>query len=348
MIDKKTKIKTIKNPAIKYIYLDENNKTIKNKKTLEKIKSIGIPPAYDPVILSTSSNSPIHAIGIDTRGRRQYMYNARITEKNQKEKYENVLHLGKHIKQIRNDCKNIIRQCSNMKSCNEWKHNPKIEIAIIIYLIDHCGFRIGNMKYADTNKSYGSTTLQNKHLDIDNNNKSVSIDFIGKKSIRNTGTINEPKMVKLFKMLKRERPKFLFTITGDDVSQFLKSYHIEITPKMFRTWNANYYFIEKIRNDLSRCSPSLTAFYDIKNSAPNEAQPIAKLRKLRLMYINECFEYISTKLHNTANISKKSYVNSVISKKFITHNTAFINKLRSPTYSKLDNDALLLKLMDED
>lgn len=342
VITKKSKTSKLQT---KYIYLDKNDKIIRNKTTIKKLNSIGVPPGYNPVLLSTSKNSPIHAIGVDTKGRHQYIYNTRITEKNKKEKYENVLHLGKHITQIRNDCKNIIKQCST-KTCREWD-NPKVEIAIIIYLIDHCGFRIGNMKYAETNKSYGSTTLQNKHIIQTPSNKEVEINFIGKKGIRNTSIITEPKMVKLLNLLKRERPKFIFTITGEDVSEFLKTYHLEITPKMFRTWNANYYFIEKIRDDIKNNSTSLTSFYDIKNYAPNDTEPIIKLRKLRIAYINECFDYISTKLHNTANISKQSYVNNIISKRFITHNTSFINKLRSSSYSKLSNDEILLKIMED-
>ena len=66
---------------------------------------------------------------------------------------------------------------------NSKSNSSSSNIAIVIYMIINCGFRIGNEKYKTENNSFGITTLLYKHLNFYKNE--LTIDFIGKKGVRN-------------------------------------------------------------------------------------------------------------------------------------------------------------------
>ena len=42
---------------------------------------------------------------------------------------------------------------------NKW-NKPQLNLALVLYLLDKCNFRVGNKCYADKYGSYGATTLK--------------------------------------------------------------------------------------------------------------------------------------------------------------------------------------------
>lgn len=266
------KIKYKKNNKYKYEYFDDKNKKISENKANKYLKNIYIPPAYDNVKINKKKEK-ILAIGIDTKGRKQYTYNKKSIEKNSINKFKKLIEFGKNydkiIKKIDMDFYTGI-------------DNKEKQIATILKIIMDCNFRVGNEKYTKDNKSYGVSTLENQHIKIKNNK--VIIDFIGKKGVRNKCEIKNKKIIRTLKAKKKllNNKDRIFTyrknnnyyhIKSNDVNIYLKKLG-NYTTKNFRTWSANIELIKNLKND-----------------------------NLKL-----AIEKVANKLHHTPAICKKNYL----------------------------------------
>ena len=91
-----------------YKYIDKDRKRIKDKRTLKRINSLRIPPGYNKIKISKKASSKVQAIGVDSLGRSQYIYNPKFIEEQQQIKFEDLINFGKKIKRIRKDYRNNI------------------------------------------------------------------------------------------------------------------------------------------------------------------------------------------------------------------------------------------------
>lgn len=254
-----------------FVYVN-NNKIIKNKNLLDWFKSLHIPPAYNNVIINDDKNNKIIAYGYDSKGRKQVLYHPKYIEEQAKKKYKKVL--TNH---------NIFKNIMNKINEDMTSSNNKIkEIAIIIYLIIYCGFRIGNKKYEKDNKSYGISTIKFKHITFDKNN--VIFDFIGKKGVRNIAECSNNIIYSYLKDKKKEltdNDNVFTDINAKDVNEYLKQFNEDITCKDIRTWCANFMFIDYVKEGIK-----------IENKKP----------------IKYAIDKVSERLHNTSTVCKKSYI----------------------------------------
>jgi len=268
-----------------FTYIDsKTNKEITDKEILDWIKELKIPPAYNDVIINNNKHNKILAFGYDSKMRKQVIYHPKYVEMQQEKKYEKVMRLHEVFQKI------LTKVTSDLKS----KNTREKEIAIIIYLIIHCGFRIGNKKYEVQNKSYGISTIKNKHITF--NKGCVVFDFIGKKGVRNISSCNNNIVYKYLREKKRQAEidgnldTNVFTnITSHDVNDYLKQFDEknEISSKDLRTWNANMLFIEYVKDEVDK----------------GTKKPI-----------KEALKRVSDKLHNTSTVCKKNYIDPNIIK----------------------------------
>jgi len=307
----------LKKTKKKFIYKSSRGEVITNKKTLDRIKNLRIPPNYENVLINNKEKSKLQAIGFDDKGRKQYIYHQDFILENKLKKYEKYIILGTYLNKIKKDYNNIIDKIHNKKYI-VWEQ-PESNIAIIIYLLNECLFRIGNFKHFENYDSHGIITLKKKHITFDDNKKITFIKFIGKKGVINENTIVDNKLYNIFKTLSNHKHKFLFNykvnnnITGEDVKKNLIYYHPEITPKMFRTWHTNCYFIHILKNNIN------ILINLVKN------KKISNNIKLTIMK-NSC-KAISLKLHNTSVVIKNSYLNNTLYDLFMTDLESFIKLL---------------------
>jgi DNA topoisomerase-1 len=300
-----------------------NNKVVTDANLIKRLESIYIPPMYKDLVIAKSENNKIQAIGSDSRGRRQYVYNPKYTKKRNNRKYDNIMDLGKSIVKIEKDNEIALNTLAS-KPYEKW-NLPEDYIPIIIYMLRMYHFRIGNECYANDNNSYGITTLKKEHIVFTQNNK-FKIEFIGKKGILNSYTDNNPKgnIVKLLKILIAHSSKdgYLFKYNKEDTKQFITPEHIhsffmdnynaEITPKMFRTWYGNYHMIEHL-HDLYK-----------------EGKLKPKMKKMEInQIVSKCSEHVSSKLNNTPSVSKQSYIDNKILDLVIKNPYRFASKIPS-------------------
>jgi DNA topoisomerase IB len=343
-------------PVYLFQYIDnKNNKYIKDKSEIERIESLRIPPAYQDVIISKKNTDKVQAIGTDDKGRKQYIYNPKFIQDNQDNKYKNIIKLGYQIEKIKRNIRETLLEALK-KEYNQWVQ-PQTNIAIIVFLLDSCNFRIGNIKYLNLYKSYGASTLKGGHIKMKNGKAHIS--FIGKKGVFNSSIVNNSIANKVFKILKKVKSKddILFPhqnsneipITPEQVSDFLKEYDENIVPKMFRTWYANYYFLEKIRTDIKNNNEFLVNMLNLgsdynKMKKRNNNAKENQFQKYKNKYINQCCDYIAERLHNTSNISKKSYLDHQLVDYFFKNTTKFLETIKNNR--RISNHQLLIIIIN--
>ena len=316
-MSKSLKIKRIntKKKTKKFKYMNRN-KEIEDDEILQRINKLRIPPAYKNVLISTDENSKLQAIGYDSKGRKQYIYNKDYVEYNSLIKYEKYLILGKHLPKIKRD---VSKQLDIMykKPYSKWEQ-PYSNFCIVIFLLNNCNFRIGNLKYFRKYNSHGILTLQKQHIKLLEDNK-IHISFIGKKNVLNSCLIQNIKMYNILKkLLNYSKGEFILDygsrnvhITSDSLKLLLENYNEEITPKMFRTWNANCFFVSILKKNIDLLIDIQKMNKILKNNTKK------KLFKNIIMNISE-------KFYNTPNVLKKSYLNGSITQLFFNDSNKLI------------------------
>jgi len=305
--------------------------TLKNR-----LQSLYIPPAYKKLQVAQSASNKIQVVGEDTAGRTQYIYHDRYKAGLEKRKYANLDELGRHIIQIERD---------NHAALTRILANPSIRllsksdlIQIMIYMLRTYHFRIGCQKYAELYGSYGISTLQPAHFKSAANGD-ISISFIGKKGIKNEGTETRAQGKRLIGLLlghyknmthkttgksKARNTGYLFRylddathdsalpesglLTSDDIQDFFKQkYDIYVTPKMFRTWYANYHMLEYLRDTNL---DELLATNHSKDKLASITTTTQQKKKLATQIKTAIGEHVSQALNNTPAICRKNYINN--------------------------------------
>jgi DNA topoisomerase I len=219
-------------------YRYPDGELVRDIETLKRIRSLAIPPAWTDVWICPYPNGHIQAVGRDQRGRKQYRYHPRWREVRDESKYGKMLTFGKVLPAIRQRVEADLRR----------RGLPRERVlAAVVRLIEATLFRIGNTEYAKANKSYGLTTLRDRHVEIDGS--LIHLSFRGKHGLRHESDINDRRLARIIKDC-RDLPGYeLFqyideegerhTIDSADVNEYLREVSgEEITAKDFRTWAA--------------------------------------------------------------------------------------------------------------
>src|SRR5690349_5470000 len=153
---------------------------------LKRIRSLAIPPAWTAVWICPYPNGHIQAIRRDKRGRKQYRYHPRWREVRDESKYGKMLVFGRVLPAVRQRVEADLR-----------RHGLPRErvLAAVVRLMETTLFRIGNTEYAKANKSYGLTTLRDRHVEIEGNH--IHLNFRGKHGIRHETDINDRRLARI-------------------------------------------------------------------------------------------------------------------------------------------------------
>jgi len=298
------KISKQRGKKIYHKFYDKKGKEIKDKKYVQKIISdIYISPAYNDVKINIKKTAKVRAIGYDTEKRPQYIYNKKFIEEQKDKKFNHMSAFGKKFTKIN---KKINEDLYSTKDSKEK------QVALILKLIMECHFRIGNERYSKKYKSYGTTTLENKHVKVKKDH--VIIDFIGKKKVRNICTVRNKKVVKTLrekkKTLKKNDRVFTyrkgndyFNIQSSDVNKYLKQFG-KFSAKNFRTWGANVELIVQINK------------FCKKETMDTKKKIDACIKK--------SIQEVALKLHNTSAVCRSNYLDPELIQFFTNDIDGFI------------------------
>ena len=270
--------------SFQYIFKD---KAVKDKRQLDRIKKLVLPPAWTEVWICPSENGHIQAIGFDER--KQYRYHEMWNLFRKETKFHKMFEFGKALPDIRTK---IEKDISNKNLTRE-----KV-LATIVSLMEHTLIRIGNAEYEKANGSHGLTTLKDKHAKISGDRLTLS--FVGKKGIRHNITLKSKRLARIVRQCRDIPGKELFqyiyengnrnSIDSGMVNEYIReSCGKDFTAKDFRTW-----------------AGSVQAL--IEFSTVEEDQESNAVKK----NINFVLDSVSNKLGNTRTVCRKYYVHPIL------------------------------------
>ena len=292
-----------------YSYRAADGSKITDAETVERINQLAIPPAWRNVWISPVPNGHIQATGIDDAGRRQYIYHPRWRELKDREKFDRALDFGDALPKARPAITRILR--------SEGPSEQRA-YAAAFRLIEDAGLRIGNEEYAQTNGSFGVTTIQIRHLRV--RGSVIELDFPAKSGQQWTGNIEDPDLAEALKPLlkNREPDEQVLGYVDDDgeftpissagLNDFIREQCGEdFTAKDFRTWQG-----------------TVAAAIALAAHPPEHSSPTAR-KKAVAAAMREVAEHLG----NTATIARKSYVDPRIIDRFMNGETIDANTYRA-------------------
>jgi len=219
-----------------FTYLDPQGRPIDNERIIKRINALRIPPAYTDVWIATDPRGHLQATGRDARGRKQYRYHPRWREVRDETKFGRMVDFGNALPALRERTRHDLARHSLPRE--------KV-LATVVQLLEKTLIRVGNEEYARENKSYGLTTLRNRHVKA--TDASLRFSFRGKSGIEHRITLRDRRLARIVRQLRDLPGQELFQYIDDDGtrqsidSADVNAYLHEITgqdftAKDFRTW----------------------------------------------------------------------------------------------------------------
>ena len=219
-----------------FSYVGLDGKPIRDPDELQRIKKIGIPPAWTNVWISPTDRGHILAIGRDAKGRKQYRYHPRWREVRDETKYDKLIIFGEALPHIRERIEQDLARAG--------LPYEKV-IATIVRLLDTTLIRVGNEEYVRENGSYGLTTMLNQHVDV--GEAKIHFHFKGKSGKEHRIDVKDRQLAKIVRRSQAlpgqelfqyvDENKVLRSVESNDVNDYLRQTSgQDFTAKDFRTW----------------------------------------------------------------------------------------------------------------
>jgi DNA topoisomerase-1 len=209
-------------------YFDTEEKAITDEQRLLRIKRLAIPPAWTDVWICPSANCHIQATGRDARRRKQYLYHERWREIRDENKYDRMIAFGKALPKIRR------RVAKDLKLSGLPRNKV---VATVVQLLERTFIRIGNEEYARENKSFGLTTMKDRHVEV--KGSKLRFRFRGKSGKEHEVDVTDRRIAGIVCKLQDLPGQDLFQYVDDDgevrdiTSQDVNQYLREITDDDF-------------------------------------------------------------------------------------------------------------------
>jgi DNA topoisomerase-1 len=268
-----------------FSYRGPGDEPIRDRAEIERIKALAIPPAWTDVWICPRPNGHIQATGRDARGRKQYRYHPRWRAVRDENKYGRLITFGRRLPAIR----------ARVDEDLSGRGLPRDKVlAAAVRLLDDTLIRVGNPEYARTNESFGLTTLQDEHVEIDG--ADLRFSFRGKSGKDHDVAFRDRRLARVVKACQDLPGQDLFqylgedgqqrTIASEDVNEYLREVAgTDYTAKDFRTWGGTVLAAEA----LVRLGPAKTQ---------------AEARRIVVAAIKE----VAGHLRNTAAVCRSCYV----------------------------------------
>lgn len=223
-----------------FVYLDPHGAPIDDEGTIERIESLRIPPAWTDVWITPIANAHLQATGLDSKGRRQYIYHPAWRLRRDQEKFDDMLEFAERLPALRLTVDAHLLQSGGV--------DRERALALALRLLDVGLFRVGWDRYARDNGHVGLTTLRRDQVSL--RGTAAVFDYLAKAGKRRRMTVRDPESVPLLRSLRRrhgEPPELLAfptrhgwrRIHAADVNNGLRCWaEGPYSAKEFRTWAA--------------------------------------------------------------------------------------------------------------
>jgi DNA topoisomerase IB len=222
-----------------FVYLDHAGKRVRDAATLERIRSLAIPPAYRNVRICRNPGGHLQAIGHDARKRKQYRYHPEWRRLRDRGKFARLREFGLQLPTLRRRLRRDLALPGLPR---------ERALAVVVSLLAATLARVGNEEYMRENGSYGLTTLRARHLAFLHAGR-VRLRFLGKSGQTQNIVVDDEKLSRLLRRMRELPGQPLFQYLDDDgkaqsidsgmVNDYLHDAMGEdFTSKDFRTWGA--------------------------------------------------------------------------------------------------------------
>ena len=218
-----------------FTYRDAEGRTIRDAETLDRIRGIVIPPAWTDVWICPWPNGHLQATGRDARGRKQYRYHPRFRARRDDAKFERLIAFAKALP--------AIRERVDADLARSGLPREKV-IAAVVRLLELTLIRVGNDEYAKLNRSFGLTTLRDRHALVEGSR--VRFRFRGKAGRQHEVGLRDRRLAAVVRRCRDLPGQELFQyvdsdgephdVASDDVNAYLGEIAPGVTAKDFRTW----------------------------------------------------------------------------------------------------------------
>lgn len=219
-----------------FAYRRARGAAVRDARTLERIRHLAIPPAYTDVWINPDARGHIQATGRDARGRKQYRYHADWNAERDSGKFDRTVAFGSAMPKLRR------RVRADLKLAGVPREKV---LALVVAVLAETMIRVGNDSYARSNKSFGLTTLRDRHVRFEQGTARFSFD--GKSGQRHEVALHDRRLVKLVRTCQQLPGQTLFQFIGDDgrrqpvdssrVNDYLRAaMGDDFSAKDFRTW----------------------------------------------------------------------------------------------------------------
>jgi len=294
-------------------YVDSHDRPVRDPDTLARIRSLAIPPAWTDVWIAPIANGHIQATGRDARGRKQYRYHPRWRQVRDEHKYGRMIAFAGALPAIR---ERVDRDLALRGLPRE-----KV-IATVVRLLETTLIRVGNDEYARENKSFGLTTMRDRHVRVDGS--AVQFEFTGKSGKKHHIDVRDRKLASIVKRC-RDIPGYeLFqyidengerqTVDSGDVNAYLReTTGQDFTAKDFRTW-----------------AGTVLAALALQEFEQFDSDAQAKRNIVRAI------EHVAERLGNTPAVCRKCYVHPAVLDAYLEG--TMIESLRERAEEELSED----------
>ncbi|MGZ7040390.1 MAG: DNA topoisomerase IB, partial [Thermoanaerobaculia bacterium] len=267
-----------------FTYRHSHGRAVADEETLARIARLRIPPAWRDVRIAGAGTAPLQAVGVDKKGRTQYLYHSRFRAQQEEAKFKRIVEFGESLPAIRRRVRADLKR--------DALDHDKV-LAAVIRLIDQGFFRVGNDKSAESESTYGLTTVRGNHVNVEGDK--LLFDYVGKWRKKHKRTIRDKEVAAIVAQLKAMKGGELFKFLNGKRVVDLKDRHVndyiqsivgnKFTAKDFRTWAGTLL-----------CSIALAM----------EGQGASKTERKRK--IRKAIVATSEKLGNSPAVCRKSYI----------------------------------------
>ncbi|MGH7524913.1 MAG: DNA topoisomerase IB [Gemmatimonadales bacterium] len=279
-----------------FSYRSADGTLVRDRKTLARIRSLVIPPAWTAVWICPIANGHIQATGRDARSRKQYRYHPRWHEIRDATKYERMIAFGHALPKIR----------ARLDADLALGGVPKAKVlATVVQLLATTFIRVGNEEYARANGSFGLTTMQDRHVAVDGSQ--IQFRFRGKSGKAHAVRMTDRRLARTIRRIRDLPGQDLFQflddtgepqpITSSDVNDYLREVSSQdFTAKDFRTWAGTLL-----------AAAELAAIANDEDAAISKAAEVAAVKS------------VAERLGNTVAVCRKCYIHPDVLQAFVDH-----------------------------
>jgi DNA topoisomerase I len=268
-------------------YVDERTGKRPAAAHMERIRRLAVPPAWTDVWIAGDPHSHVQATGRDSRGRKQYRYHADFVSHRSNDKFAGLTEFGRALGSLR-------RQVDADLATASLEHDHVV--AVVVRLLDLTALRVGNEQYARSNRSFGLTTLRNRHAVV--RGSTVELKFRGKGAKMFDITVEDKDLARVVRRCQQLPGQCLFEyrrsdgtirrVGSSDVNDYISRHGATgATAKTFRTWEGSTLAAEGLANGASDGKPTQSA-------------------------LKAVIEEVAAALGNTPTVCRASYVHPVV------------------------------------